>query len=49
MLRATHSQVWWGTPAIPTLRRLRQEDHEFKANLGYISRPSFRNKKQKQK
>jgi hypothetical protein len=23
-------------PAIPTLRRLRQEDHEFKAGLGCI-------------
>jgi hypothetical protein len=23
-------------PVIPRLRRLRQEDHEFKANLGYI-------------
>jgi hypothetical protein len=23
-------------PVIPALRRLKQEDHEFKANLGYI-------------
>jgi hypothetical protein len=26
-------------PVIPVLRRLRQEDQEFKANLNYISRP----------
>jgi hypothetical protein len=25
----------WYTSVIPTLRRLRQEDHEFKASLGY--------------
>jgi hypothetical protein len=24
---------------IPTLEKLEQEDHEFKANLGYIPRP----------
>jgi hypothetical protein len=24
---------------IPALRRLRQEDHEFKGTLGYIERP----------
>lgn len=28
------SQVWSHTPVIPTLRRLRQEDHEFEASLG---------------
>jgi hypothetical protein len=27
------------TPLIPALWRLRQEDHEFKANLGYTGRP----------
>jgi hypothetical protein len=26
-------------PIIPELVRLRQEDHLFKTNLGYISRP----------
>jgi hypothetical protein len=26
-------------PTIPTLRRLRQEDPEFKTSLGYIERP----------
>jgi hypothetical protein len=26
------SQVWWHTPVIPALRRLRLEDHEFEAS-----------------
>jgi hypothetical protein len=30
------SQAQWYTPAIPVLRRQRQEDHEFDATLGYI-------------
>jgi hypothetical protein len=25
--------MWWCTPIFPALRRLRQEDYEFKANL----------------
>jgi hypothetical protein len=29
--------VWWYTPVIPALRRLRQEDLEFEASLGYVS------------
>jgi hypothetical protein len=28
-----------GMPVIPTLRRLRKEDCEFKADLGYTVRP----------
>jgi hypothetical protein len=27
---------------IPTLRRLRQEDQEFKVSLGYIARPCLK-------
>jgi hypothetical protein len=25
------SEVWWNTPVVPALGRLRQEDHEFEA------------------
>jgi hypothetical protein len=32
------SQVWWYTPFIPALGRLRQENHEFKTSLGHIVR-----------
>jgi hypothetical protein len=31
-------QMWWYTPIIPKRRRLKQEDHEFEASLGYIVR-----------
>jgi hypothetical protein len=31
------NQVWWFTSVIPALGR--QEDSEFKANLGYTARP----------
>jgi hypothetical protein len=30
--------VWWCTPVIPALGKLRQEDHEFEASLDYIVR-----------
>jgi hypothetical protein len=36
-------------PIFPALGRLRQKDHEFKASLGYIARPSQRQNKTKQK
>jgi hypothetical protein len=38
------------TPIIPALRRLRKEDHEFKASwllVGYTVRPCLKKKKQK--
>lgn len=31
-----HIQAWWCTPVHPSLQRLRQEDQEFMAILGYI-------------
>jgi hypothetical protein len=34
--------VWCFSPAIPALRRLRQEDHEFKASLDYTERPCLK-------
>jgi hypothetical protein len=36
------SQALWGTLVIPALRRLRQENCEFEARMGYIvsSRPA---------
>jgi hypothetical protein len=36
------------TSAIPALRKLRQKNYEFKANLGYIVRPYLKKKKKKQ-
>lgn len=29
-------EVWWHLPASPEFERLRQENHEFQASLGYI-------------
>jgi hypothetical protein len=31
------SQAWWCTSVISAFRMLRQEDHEFKASLSYIT------------
>jgi hypothetical protein len=36
--------VWWCTSTIPALRRQKQEDHEFKASVGYIARLSQKTK-----
>jgi hypothetical protein len=39
------NQVQGHTPVIPALRRLRQEDLEFKVSLGYAGRHCLRKKK----
>jgi hypothetical protein len=36
--RGNSSQAWCCIPVIPALKRLRQEDQEFEARLGYIGR-----------
>jgi hypothetical protein len=37
------SQAWWCMAVTTALRRLRQEDHKFKVNLGYLasSKPAW--------
>jgi hypothetical protein len=32
------SQVWWYMPVILALEKLRQENHDFKAKLGYMAK-----------
>jgi hypothetical protein len=34
-------QAYWCVPTIPELRRLRPENHEFKASLGIVSKKIF--------
>jgi hypothetical protein len=36
--------LWWHTPVFPPGRG-RQEDHEFKASLGYIAAPNLKKNK----
>jgi hypothetical protein len=45
--RYRESQAWWHTPIIPPLGRLRQEDQEFEASMGYIARHCLKKKKKK--
>jgi hypothetical protein len=42
-------QAWWCTPVTSALGRLRQENCEFKASLGYIVRPCLQKKKKQKK
>jgi hypothetical protein len=41
--------VWWCTPVIPALGRLRQEYQEFEASLSYIVDPDSKKKKKTRK
>jgi hypothetical protein len=41
-------QAWWYIPVISALRRLRQKNGKFKANLSDIGRPYLKKEKQKQ-
>lgn len=36
--------MWWCRPGIPALGRLRQEDCDFRDNLGHIVKPYFKTK-----
>lgn len=38
-VRVKSCWVWWHTPVIPALEKLRQEDHKLEASLGYRARP----------
>jgi hypothetical protein len=42
-VKAYPRPVWCFTPVIPALGRLSQEDHGFKASLGYITRSVSKN------
>jgi hypothetical protein len=40
--------AWWFTPVIPSLGRLKQEDHKLEASLDYIGRPCLKTKKKEE-
>jgi hypothetical protein len=37
--------VWWLTPVIPALGRLRRENPEFEISLGFMTRPGLKKTK----
>jgi hypothetical protein len=41
--------VWWYTPVIPALEKLRQEDLKFEVSLGYIVISCLKKKKKRKK
>jgi hypothetical protein len=41
--------VWWCTPAIPALRRLRKEEGKFEDSQAYVTRPCQKRKKERKK
>jgi hypothetical protein len=38
-------QTWWYMPVIPALRKLKKEDLQFEASLGYVARHHLKKKK----
>jgi hypothetical protein len=41
--------LWWYLSVIPTLGRLRKEDHKFEASLGYIKKTLGLKRKEKER
>jgi hypothetical protein len=39
--------AWWLTPAIPAFGRQKQDDHKYKASLGYLVRSCHKKSKAK--
>jgi hypothetical protein len=45
--KVTLKTDWWGTPIVPALGRLRQEERGLEVSLGYLVRPCLNTTKQK--
>jgi hypothetical protein len=41
--------VWWHKPVILAFGKMKQEDLDFKASLGYVARPDSKQKKKRKK